>query len=144
MLLRNSFRFAQLKIEEDTIYFSPGNFNKEDYLKWRSIRYKNKPELILEPKTCYGCHKEQCNFIADVYLEFLDRQYAKRTGYKRYREQDFKFDFCYEEFLKVVDFNNNWELQPVIKESEGYKSQPVDKTSRKAFVRHSVDFFFHF
>ena len=115
MLPRNSFCFAQLKIEEDTKYFSPGNFNEADYLKWRSITYKDKPELILEPKTCYSCHKEQCKFIADIYLEFCDRQYAKRTGYKRYCEEDFDFEFCYEEFLEVVDYNDHWELEAVIK-----------------------------
>ena len=120
MLLRHNFCFPQLKIEENTRVFNPGSFNESDYLKWRSITYKNNPELILEPKTCYGYHKEQCKFVADIYLEFCDRQYAKNTGYKRYQEQDFVFDLCYSEFLEVVNYNDQFEIVDVIRESEGY------------------------
>ena len=144
MLLRSALCFAQLKIEEDTRHFSPGNFSEEDYLKWRSVTFKHKPELIPEPTTCYDSHKDQCNFIADVYLEFLDRQYAKRTGYRRYREGDFNFDFCYKDFLHSVDYNDHWELEPVIKESEGHISKPVCDFYKKAYIRHSVDYFFPF
>ena len=144
MLLRHTFCFLQLKIEENTRVFHPGSFNESDYLKWRAITYKNTPDLIPEPKTCYGCHKEQCKFVADIYLEFCDRQYAKNTGYKRYREQDFSFEFCYSEFLEVVHYNESDQIVEVIQESKGYICLPPNKEERLVYIRHSVDCFFPF
>ena len=142
MLLRHNFHFPQLKIEENTREFIPERFNESDYLKWRAITYKNTPDLLPEPKTCYGCHKEQCKFVADIYLEFCDRQYAKNTGYKRYREQDFSFEFCYSEFLEVVHYNESDQIVEVIQESKGYICLPPNKEERLVYIRHSVDFFF--
>ena len=51
---------------------------------------------------------------------------------------------CYDEFLEVVDVNNSWELEEVIKESEGINQRPVGKDHQRAYIKHLVDCFYPF
>ena len=67
----------------------------------------------MESDICHINHWDKCKFVADLYLEFTDKEHTKQTGYKRYREQDFNFGLCYKNYIEHVDLEDCWQLQPV-------------------------------
>ena len=144
MLLRHTFCFAQLKIKEDTKYFDKESLSTTNYIAWRKLKFKDNPSLIPESTSCYKNHKDKCQFVAKIYLEFCDRQYAKNTGYKCYQEEDFNFDLCYKDYLEQVDLDKHWSLRQVIIEVDRFVQGPVGKLLHKHYVKDSLECFYPF
>lgn len=77
-------------------------------------------------------------------MEFVDRQYAKNTGYKHYWEEDFIFDLCYKNFLDQVDLDEHWQLREVIKKVNRFVQEPVTEFLCKHYVKNLLECFYPF